>query len=103
MQEELEKMMKEIREMIQDRLMLSCEPEDIDVDALIFEVEGIDEEHKNLPNLGLDSVDGLEIMVGIKNLYNVKLDAEKEPQAYKSVRTLAEAVYNHLHEKECEG
>ena len=92
----LEDIIEEIKEMLQDRLMLPYEPEEIDEDALIFEVEDLDEDAEELPNLGLDSVDGLEIMVGIKNLYDIKLDAEKEPHVYKSVRTLAEAVHSRL-------
>ncbi|BCJ93199.1 hypothetical protein acsn021_07680 [Anaerocolumna cellulosilytica] len=101
MKNELEKIIGELKVMLQDRLMLPFEPEEIDEDALIFEAIDI-EEAKDYPNLGLDSVDGLEIMVGIQNLYHVKLDAEKNPQAYKSVRTLAEAVYKLLEEKKCE-
>lgn len=96
MKKSLEEIMEELKIMLQDRLMLPFEPEEMDVDALIFELE--DMEDDSLPNLGLDSVDGLEIMVGIQNLYNVKLDPEKNPHAYKSIRTLANATKDLLDE-----
>jgi acyl carrier protein len=101
MKKEMGEIINELKVMLQDRLMLPFEPEEIDEEALIFEVVDV-EEATELPTLGLDSVDGLEIMVGIQNLYHVKLDAEKNPQAYKSVRTLAEAVCKLLEEKNCE-
>ena len=92
MEMNMEKVMDEIKVMLQERLMLPYSPEEIDSDALLFDVEDIESLGPDVKCLGLDSVDGLEIMVGIQHLYQVNLDAEENPHAYKSVRTLAEEV-----------
>ena len=88
----MEKVMEEIKVMLQERLMLAYSPEEIDSDALLFDVEDMELTDPDVKCLGLDSVDGLEIMVGIQNLFQVNIDAEEKPQAYQSVRTLAEEV-----------
>lgn len=57
--------------------------EDIDTDALLF---GDD--------LGLDSIDALELGIAIKKQYNVSLSAEDEKnrEYFKSIRTLADFI-----------
>lgn len=89
--ERIEEIIKELKDMFVDRLMLPYDASEINEDILIFEVEDIDEE--NIETLGLDSVDVLEIMAGINSLYKIKLDPENSREAYKTVRTLAEAIY----------
>lgn len=76
---------KEILEMIIDRLDLEdVETENFDYDMQIFATE--DEE-----GLGLDSVDALEIVVGLKKDFNVVVD-ENEMDAFKSINALAQYV-----------
>lgn len=76
---------KEILEMIIDRLDLEdVETENFDYDMQIFATE--EEE-----GLGLDSVDALEIVVGLKKDFNVVVD-ENEMDAFKSINALAQYV-----------
>lgn len=76
---------KEILEMIIDRLDLDdVETENFDYDMQIFATE--EEE-----GLGLDSVDALEIVVGLKKDFNVVVD-ENEMDAFKSINALAQYV-----------
>lgn len=89
--ERIEEIIKELKDMFVDRLMLPYDASEINEDILIFEVEDINEE--NIETMGLDSVDVLEIMAGINSLYKIKLDPENRREAYKTVRTLAEAIY----------
>ncbi len=90
--ERIEEIIKELKIMFVDRLMLPYEADEINENILIFEIEDIDDE--NIETLGLDSVDVLEIMAGINSLYKIKLDPENRREAYKTVRTLAEAIYD---------
>ena len=79
------KLEREILEMIIDRLDLEgVDVENFDYDMQIFATE--DEE-----GLGLDSVDSLEIVVGLKKDFDVVVD-EGEMDAFKSINTLAEYV-----------
>ncbi len=89
--ERIEEIIKELKDMFVDRLMLPYDASEINEDILIFEVEDIDEE--NIETIGLDSVDVLEIMAGINSLYKIKLDPENRREAYKTIRTLAETIY----------
>ncbi len=76
---------KEILEMIIDRLDLEdVDTENFDYDMQIFATE--DEE-----GLGLDSVDALEIVVGLKKDFDVVVD-EGEMDAFKSINALAQYV-----------
>lgn len=82
-----------IKEMLIDRLMLDITVEDIKDDALLFDSEVINRgEEKIEEGLGLDSVDALEIIVGIQELFAIKLDTDKNPEVFKSVSTLADYV-----------
>ena len=82
MEQQLE---KEILEMIIERLDLEdVDLENFDYDMQIFATE--DEE-----GLGLDSVDALEIVVGLKKDFDVVVD-EDEMEAFRSINTLADYV-----------
>lgn len=62
-------------------------PEDIDSDAPLFSDEG----------LGLDSIDALELVLGLKKKYGVTLEAsdENSRQHLRSVSTLAAMLTAH--------
>ena len=59
-------------------------PDDIDVDAPLFGEEG----------LGLDSIDALELVLGLKKKYGIVIEAgdEKTRPMLRSIATLAELV-----------
>lgn len=59
-------------------------PNDIDVDAPLFGDEG----------LGLDSIDALELVLGLKKKYGIVIEAgdEKTRPMLRSIATLAELV-----------
>lgn len=61
-------------------------PEDIDADAPLFG-----------DGLGLDSIDSLELGVGLQKRYGLKISAESEEtrQIFSSIRALAEYVAAH--------
>ena len=82
MEKELE---RAILEMIIDRLDL----EDVDVDNFDYDMQIFATE--DCEGLGLDSVDSLEIVVGLKKDFDVVVD-EDEMDAFKSINTLAEYV-----------
>lgn len=71
-----------IQKLIVDRLKLDIEPESIDPAAPLFG-EG----------LGLDSIDALELVLGIEQEFGVKIDDEEVgAQALSSVDALADFV-----------
>ncbi len=76
-------LIEEIKRLIIDRLKLEeITPEDIDPDAPLFG-EG----------LGLDSIDALELVIGLENQYGVSIpDAEVGKKVFQSVRTIAQYV-----------
>jgi len=93
-EERINEIINELKEMFVTRLMLPYEPSELNEDALIFEIDVPIEEEIEV--IGLDSVDILEIMAGINSLYKVKIDPETLKEAYKTIRTLAEAIYEAL-------
>ena len=72
---------RRVKEMIVERLGLEgLRPEEIDDDAPLFS-EG----------LGLDSIDALELSIGLEKAFGVKLETEEEgKRAFASVSALAE-------------
>ena len=72
-----------LKELIVERLKLEVEPDSIgDVDSL-FGQEG----------LGLDSIDALELVLGIEQEFGVRIeDEEMGSQAFASVAALADFV-----------
>ncbi|MCB1094869.1 MAG: acyl carrier protein [Verrucomicrobiae bacterium] len=76
----------EIKEMMIDELMLEESADDIGDEMPIFGPEG----------LGLDSVDALQLVVGIEKRFGLKLsDSETARGVLRSVGTIAEAIQAH--------
>ncbi|MFX0548186.1 phosphopantetheine-binding protein [Hathewaya histolytica] len=86
---------KEVLEMIIDELGLEdINVEEVNYDAPLF--MSIDE---NEEGLGLDSVDALEIVVGIKKKYKLKI-TDEDKNVLKSISTIAEYVHSHMIKEE---
>lgn len=72
-----------IKEMMVKHLMLKMKPEDIGDDTPLFQPGG----------LALDSIDALELAVGIEKTFGVKTpNAEAARAAFVSVDTIAEFI-----------
>lgn len=72
-----------IKRMLVERLKLEMDPESIDDDAPLFSEEG----------LGLDSIDALELVLGVEQELGVRIDDEEVgSKAFASVSALAEFV-----------
>ena len=83
MLEVTEKLIKQVKRLIIERLKLEeIAIEDIDTDAPLFG-EG----------LGLDSIDALELVIGLEKEYGVSIpDAEVGRKVFQSVRTIAHHI-----------
>lgn len=83
----MENLEERIRYMIIDRLELDdIEPESIKFDIPIF--ESYDETGEGL---GLDSVDALELIVGINDEFNIRIN-EGDMKIFKSINTIADFI-----------
>ncbi len=72
-----------IKEMMVESLMLDCEAGEIGDETPIFGAEG----------LGLDSVDALQLVVGIEKEFGLKIgDAEKAKAVLQNVETIAREI-----------
>ncbi|MEO6847075.1 MAG: phosphopantetheine-binding protein [Chthoniobacterales bacterium] len=72
-----------IKEMMVTHLMLKMKPEEIGDETPLFQPDG----------LALDSIDALELAVGIEKTFGVKTpNAESARQAFVSVNTIAEFI-----------
>lgn len=78
-----EELIQDVKQLIIERLKLEeITAEDIDADAALFG-EG----------LGLDSIDALELVIGLEKEYGVSIpDAEVGKQVFQSVRTIAQYI-----------
>jgi acyl carrier protein len=78
-----EELMMDVKKLIIERLKLEeITAEDIDTDAPLFG-EG----------LGLDSIDALELVIGLEKEYGVNIpDAEVGREVFQSVRTIAQYI-----------
>jgi acyl carrier protein len=78
-----EELMMDVKKLIIERLKLEeIAVEDIDIDAPLFG-EG----------LGLDSIDALELVIGLEKEYGVSIpDAEVGRKVFQSVRTIAQYI-----------
>jgi acyl carrier protein len=78
-----EELMMDVKKLIIERLKLEeIAIEDIDTDAPLFG-EG----------LGLDSIDALELVIGLEKEYGVSIpDAEVGREVFQSVRTIAQYI-----------
>jgi acyl carrier protein len=78
---------KKVRDMIIDRLALEdVDPEKVDFDAPIF--ESFDAEGEGL---GLDSVDALELVVGLNDEFGVKV-SDEDMAIFRSIRTISDFI-----------
>lgn len=84
----------------QDLKMLRPRIKELIVERLFIEgVEpaSIDDEAPFMAELGLDSIDVLELLVGIEQEYSIKLvDTGLEREAFQSVRALADLVQQQI-------
>jgi acyl carrier protein len=75
-----------LKAMVAERLNLSVKPEEIGDDQPLFDPE-------QPGSLGLDSVEALEIVCGVEDLFGVRVeDDEGVAQRFHSVNTLADYV-----------
>lgn len=82
MEELTEKLKKEIIEVLN---LEDTKPEDIDVEAPLFN-----------DGLGLDSIDALELIVLLEKNYGIKIEDPKEGRKiFTSVRTMADYILEH--------
>lgn len=86
---------KELKSMIVERLSLKISPDEISDDKPLFRQRGESEE-----GLNLDSVEGLEIVVGIEHHFNVIIEEGEYWKEFYSINTLADWVQTLLNEKE---
>jgi acyl carrier protein len=82
MQDDISQVRTRLKAMIVERLKLQVSPDDIDDSAPLFG-EG----------LGLDSIDALELVVGLEQEFGVRVpDEAVGREAFGSINTLAEFV-----------
>ena len=73
------------RQIIATLNLKHLKPEDIGDDQPLF-VDG----------LGLDSIDALELIVLMRQNYNIKIsDPQEGPQIFRSIKTMAEYIQTH--------
>jgi acyl carrier protein len=82
----MEQLMANLKRQIIETLNLKhLKPEDIGDDQPLF-VDG----------LGLDSIDALELIVLMRQNYNIKIsDPQEGPQIFRSIKTMAEYIQTH--------
>ena len=79
---ELERLTREIKGLVIDRLKLDVEPDEIDDDELLFD-----------GSLDLDSITMLELVDAIESRYGLEVDDEDlTPELVETARSLAEYV-----------
>lgn len=77
---------EEVKVMIIDRLGLDVEPKEIDPDAPIFKSYDMEE-----TGLGLDSIDALELVVGLNENFGVKV-SDDNMNIFKSINTISDFI-----------
>ena len=82
----MEELMANLKKQIIEALNLKhLKPEDIGDDQSLF-VDGV----------GLDSIDALELIVLLRQQYNIKItDPQEGPKIFQSVRSIAEYIQTH--------
>ncbi len=90
-----EEIKKELKSMIVERLSLKISPDEIPDDKPLFRQKGGSQE-----GLDLDSVEGLEIVVGIEHRFNVIIEEGEYWNEFYSINTLADWVENLLAAKD---
>lgn len=83
----MENLERKVLEMIVDKLSLDdVDLDSVDYDAPIFASYADDDE-----GLGLDSVDALELVVGLKEVFDVKV-SDEDMAIFRSVRSIADYI-----------
>jgi acyl carrier protein len=84
-----EQIEQKVKEIIVNRLNLKLNPEEIVADAPIFlgsEVEG------GKTGLGLDSVDALELVVGLNNEFGITI-TDEDMYIFESVQKISQFIF----------
>lgn len=87
-----EEVVQKVKELIIERLNLEITPDQIEADAPIFlgsEVEG------SRKGLGLDSVDALELVVGLNNEFDVTI-TDEDMGIFENVDKITDFVLEHI-------
>ena len=80
-----------LKKVLIERLMLQHEPTDISEDAPLFGL-----------GLGLDSVDALEIVVGVEQEFGVSI-GDDDMQAFRSINAIADFIQSRKPEDQSDG
>lgn len=82
-----------VKKCIIERLNLRINAENVDEEAAIFASEDMEEEGEGgmIKNLGLDSIDALEIIVAIAKEFEIKIDDE-DMHVLQNLKTLTDYV-----------
>jgi len=87
-----EEVVQKVKELIIERLNLEITPDQIESDAPIFlgsEVEG------SKKGLGLDSVDALELVVGLNNEFGITI-TDEDMGIFENVDKITDFVLEHI-------
>ena len=84
----MEELIEKLKVQIIKQLNLEdVDPEEINADDLLFDADG---------ELGLDSIDALELIVLLDKEYDIKVKNQEEgKQIFHSLRTMAEFILQH--------
>ncbi|GFZ30868.1 hypothetical protein CSC2_13940 [Clostridium zeae] len=86
-----------VKKCIIERLNLRIEPENVDDEAAIFASDDMEEQEDGgiIKNLGLDSIDALEIIVAVGKEFDIKIDDE-DMHVLQNLKTLTDYVTGKL-------
>ncbi|NVM52516.1 MAG: acyl carrier protein [Candidatus Helarchaeota archaeon] len=88
--EQRKEILERVKKVLIDRLRLDLEPDEIADDSPLFGL-----------GLGLDSVDALEIVVGIEQEFGISI-TDEDMQAFRSINTIVDFTMERLEGKEKE-
>lgn len=80
--------LERLKKILIERLSLPLEPDEIAEDSTLFGL-----------GLGLDSVDALEIVVGVEQEFDVSI-TDEDMQAFRSINSIVDFIIEKLEEKE---
>jgi len=88
--EDRKKVLERVKKVLIERLRLDLQPDEIVDDSPLFGL-----------GLGLDSVDALEIVVGIEQEFGISV-TDEDMQAFRSINTIVDFIMERLKAKEKE-